>query len=68
MSKKVRMTSLSLALYLANVQRANCPNPFPRSSIEKREVVKQIQSSKQLFDRCQKVKVRKCQLTSQHEE
>jgi hypothetical protein len=44
--KKSRMTSLSLSLYLANVQRSNCPNPFPRSNVEKREIVKQVQGQK----------------------
>ena len=44
--KKSRMTSLSMSLYLANVQRSNCSNPFPRSQVEKREVVKQVQVSK----------------------
>ena len=50
--KKSRMTSLSMALYLANVQRSNCPNPFPRSSVEKREVVKQVQASKGAVVKC----------------
>ena len=40
------MTSLSMSLYLANVQRSNCANPFPRSQVEKREAVKQVQVSK----------------------
>ena len=44
--KKSRMTSLSMSLYLANVQRSNVVNPFPRSQVEKREAVKQIQGSK----------------------
>ncbi len=44
--KKSRITALSLSLYLANVQRSNCKNPFPRSEVEKREVVKQVQSLK----------------------
>ena len=38
--KKSRMTSLSLSLYLTNVQRRNCPNPFPKSPLEKRQAVK----------------------------
>jgi len=41
--KKSRMTSLSLSLYLANVQRSNCSNPFPRSPSEKRAALKQTQ-------------------------
>jgi len=44
--KKSRMTSLSLSLYLANVQRSNCPNPFPRSSIEKNEIAKKVLGQK----------------------
>ncbi len=48
--KKSRMTSLSLALYLANVQRSNLSNPFPRSPLEKREVVRQSKT-------CDKVSV-----------
>ncbi len=44
--KKSRMTSLSMSLYLANVQRSNCPNPFPRSSIEKNEIVKKVVGKK----------------------
>ena len=44
--KKSRMTSLSLSLYLANVQRSNCSNPFPRSPLEKRLSVKQTQKVK----------------------
>jgi len=43
--KKSRMTSLSLSLYLANVQRRNCSNPFPRSVLEKRAVLKQASTS-----------------------
>ncbi|EFX60517.1 hypothetical protein DAPPUDRAFT_123885, partial [Daphnia pulex] len=39
--KKSRMTSLSLSLYLANVQRSNCSNPFPRSPDEKFKALKQ---------------------------
>ena len=31
---------------MANVQRSNVVNPFPRSQVEKREAVKQIQGSK----------------------
>ena len=37
--KKSRMTSLSLSLYLTNVQRRNCSNPFPKSPLEKRQAV-----------------------------
>jgi integrase len=44
--KKSRMTSLSMSLYLANVQRSNCSNPFPRTNVEKREVVRQVQAPK----------------------
>ena len=44
--KKSRMTLLSLSLYLANVQRSNCSNPFPRSPLERRQAVKQTQVSK----------------------
>ena len=44
--KKSRMTSLSLSLYLANVQRQNCSNPFPRSPLEKRQAVKLSQNSR----------------------
>jgi hypothetical protein len=36
--KKSRMTSLSLSMYLTNVQRTNCSNPFPRSPLDRREV------------------------------
>ncbi len=36
--KKSRMTSLSLSLYLTNVQRSNCSNPFPRSPLERNQV------------------------------
>ena len=43
--KKSRMTSLSMSLYLANVQRSNCPNPFPRSPAEKRLVLDQVAKS-----------------------
>ena len=50
--KKSRLTSLSMALYLANVQRTNCSNPFPRTSIEKREVVKQVRCSKSTVVKC----------------
>ncbi len=39
--KKSRMTSLSLSLYLANVQRSNCSNPFPRTALEKQKALKQ---------------------------
>ena len=39
--KKSRMTSLSLSLYLTNVQRRNCSNPFPRSPLEERKVLKE---------------------------
>jgi len=44
--KKSRMTSLSLSLYLTNVQRQNCRNPFPRSSLERREAAEQIKVQK----------------------
>jgi integrase len=44
--KKSRMTSLSLSLYLANVQRSNCPDPFPRSPSERRQAFKHVQGSK----------------------
>ena len=50
--KKSRLTSLSMALYLANVQRTNCSNPFPCTSIEKREVVKQVRCSKSTVVKC----------------
>ncbi len=43
--KKSRMTSLSLSLYLTNVQRQNCPNPFPNSPLEKRQAVRKIADS-----------------------
>ena len=39
--KKSRMTSLSLSLYLTNVQRRNCANPFPRSPLEERKALKE---------------------------
>ena len=39
--KKSRMTSLSMSLYLTNVQRRNCSNPFPKNPIEKRQAFKQ---------------------------
>ncbi len=42
------MTSLSLSLYLANVQRTNCSNPFPRSPLEKLKAVKQSRVCKKL--------------------
>ena len=49
--KKSRMTSLSMSLYLANVQRSNCPDPFPRSPLEKRQAVKQVQVSKSIVSK-----------------
>jgi len=57
--KKSRLTSLSLALYLANVQRTNCPNPFPQTSVEKREAVKQKQGSKLGLVHCSKSPISK---------
>ncbi len=36
-----RNTSLTMSLYLANVQRRNCENPFPSSVVERRQAVKQ---------------------------
>jgi hypothetical protein len=57
--KKSRLTSLSLALYLANVQRTNCPNPFPQTSVEKREAVKQNQGSKLGLVHCSKSPISK---------
>ena len=50
--KKSRMTSLSLSLYLSNVQRSNVANPFPRSPIEKRQAVKSVHSSKTVVAKC----------------
>ncbi len=44
--KKSRMTSLSMSLYLANVQRCNLSNPFPRSPLERNQVAKQAQAMK----------------------
>jgi hypothetical protein len=41
--KKSRMTSLTMSYYLANVQRQNCSNPFPRGPLESRLAVKQSQ-------------------------
>ena len=49
--KKSRMTSLSLSMYLTNVQRSNVSNPFPRSPLEKSAAVKQSQVSKSLPSR-----------------
>ena len=43
---KSRLTSLSLSLYLTNVQRRNCSNPFPKSPLEKRQALKQSQVAK----------------------
>ena len=48
--KKSRMTSLSLSMYLTNVQRSNVSNPFPRP-LEKSAAVKQNQVSKSLSSR-----------------
>ena len=44
--KKSRMTSLSLALYLANVQRTNLSNPFPRYPPDKRPGMNPTEGSK----------------------
>ena len=43
--KQSRMTSLSLSLYLTNIQRRNCSNPFPKSPLEKRQALKANQGS-----------------------
>ena len=38
-----RSTSLTMSLYLANVQRRNCTNPFPKTVVEKRQAVSQAE-------------------------
>ncbi len=50
--KKSRMTSLSLSLYLTNVQRQNCSNPFPNSPLEKRQAVKKIKGTSSIAAKC----------------
>ncbi len=55
---KSRMTSLSLSLYLANVQRQNCSNPFPKSSVEKRQAVSKVSSS--VVAKCSNTLVSSC--------
>jgi len=50
--KKSRMTSLSLSLYLTNVQRQNCSDPFPSSPLEKRQAVKESKGSLSLAAKC----------------
>ena len=42
--KKSRLTSLSMSLYLTNVQRTNCSNPFPRTPLEERRALNQAQA------------------------
>ncbi len=49
--KKSRMTSLSMSMYLTNVQRSNCSNPFPRSPSEKKQVCQKKHVSKVVSDR-----------------
>ncbi len=58
--KKSRMTSLSLSLYLTNVQRQNCSNPFPNSPIEKRQAVKQVKGSASVAAKCSNTLVSPC--------
>ena len=58
--KKSRLTSLSLSLYLTNVQRQNCSNPFPKSPIEKRQAVKQSEVSSSVVAKCSNTLVSSC--------
>jgi len=58
--KKSRMTSLSLSLYLTNVQRQNCLNPFPNSPIEKRQALKKISDSSSVVAKCSNTLVSPC--------
>jgi hypothetical protein len=42
---KSRLTSLTMALYLANVQRTNIENPFPSTAAERRQVKRQSEGN-----------------------
>ena len=57
---KSRMTSLSLSLYLTNVQRRNCSNPFPKSPLEKRQAVKQTSVSSSVVAKCSNTMASSC--------
>ena len=58
--KKSRMTSLSMSLYLTNIQRRNCPNPFPKGPTEKRQAVKQTAVSASAVAKCSNTLVSSC--------
>ncbi len=42
---KSRKTSLTMSLYLANVQRSNCEDPFPETPEERRRILKQLKGT-----------------------
>ncbi len=54
------MTSLSLSLYLTNVQRQNCSNPFPNSPLEKRQSVGKNKVSSAVVAKCSNTLVSSC--------
>jgi len=58
--KKSRLTSLSLSLYLANVQRQNCSNPFPKQPVEKRQAIKESHVSSSVVAKCSNTLVSSC--------
>jgi hypothetical protein len=58
--KKSRLTSLSLSLYLTNVQRQNCRNPFPNCPIEKRQSNHQSKVPSPVVAKCSNTLVSSC--------
>ena len=58
--KKSRLTSLSLSLYLTNVQRQNCSNSFPNSPLEKRQAVGKNKVSSSVVAKCSNTLASSC--------